>query len=341
MALLFVDSFDHYPSADRLLKWTANYTNATSISAGNGRFGTAALKCTAQTSGQGIRKTFPSTYAGGVIGFAYRASALQSGLGIFLIMDGTSEQLAFILNASGQVEVRRGNVGGTYITNGTIPLTGNVWYYLEFKVSINSVGGTIDTKVNGVADISYTGDTNNTANNYFTGIAFYNNSSSNDTYIDDLYVLSSVGSPNDYLGDSRVECLFPNGNGNSSMFDGSDGNQVDNYLLVDEADSDEDTTYVESADVNDKDTYAYGDLATTSGTVHAVCPIPYHRKTASGSKTLVTVARTGGGTEEDSAAKVVLDSYTYGPDYRTTKPGGGAWTVSDVNAAEFGIKVAS
>lgn len=341
MALLFVDSFDHYPSADRLLKWTANWSNGVTISAGNGRFGTAALRAAPQTGGQGIRKTFPSTYAGGVIGFAYKPSAITAGLGVCLVLDGTSEQVSFILNSSGQIEARRGGTGGTLITNGSIQLSANVWHYLEFKVNINSSGGTLDLKINGTADLTYTGDTNNTANNYFNGIAFFNNSSTLDAYWDDVYVLSSVGSPNDYLGDSRVECLFPNGNGNSSMFDGSDGNQVDNYLLVDEADSDEDTTYVESADVNDKDTYAYGDLATTSGTVHAVCPIPYHRKTASGSKTLVTVARTGGGTEEDSAAKVVLDSYTYGPDYRTTKPGGGAWTVSDVNAAEFGIKVAS
>src|SRR5512139_2373999 len=224
MAVVFVDSFDHYPTADRLLKWTANWTNAASISAGNGRFGTAALRCGAQTGGQGIRKGFPSSYSGGVIGFAYKASAIAAGLGIFIVLDGTTEQLSFTMNASGQVEARRGNISGTVIATGSAVMSADVWYYLEFKVSINSVGGTIDTTVNGVADISYTGDTNATANNSFSGIAFTNNSNATNTTYDDLYVLSNSGSPNDFLGDSRVECLFPSGNGNSSQFDGSDGN---------------------------------------------------------------------------------------------------------------------
>jgi hypothetical protein len=41
----------------------------------------------------------------------------------------------------------------------------------------------------------------------------------------------------------------------------------------------------------------------------------------------------------DSAVKTLTTDYIYLPDIRETKPGGGAWTITDVNNAEFGIKI--
>jgi hypothetical protein len=144
---------------------------------------------------------------------------------------------------------------------------------------------------------------------------------------------------NDYLGDIRVECLFPNGDGASSAFVGSDGNSVNNYLLVDETVPNDDTDYVQGTVVGDKDTYAYQDLTTTAGSVYGVNIIPRHRKADAGGRTAVTVGRESGGTEADSSAITILDSYIYNYDIRETKPSGGAWSISEVNGAQFGMKV--
>ena len=164
-------------------------------------------------------------------------------------------------------------------------------------------------------------------------------SAGGDIVMDDIYVCDDTGGTNnDFLGDIRVEALLPNGNGNSSQFDGSDGNTTDNYLLVDDATPNDDTDYVESPDSGDKDTYAYGNLASSTGSVYGVQICPYARKTESGIRNLKTVARLSG-TETDGPERPVGDSYAYMPDIRETKPGGGAWSISDVNSAEFGQKV--
>jgi hypothetical protein len=159
------------------------------------------------------------------------------------------------------------------------------------------------------------------------------------TDFDDLYVCDGTGSApaNDFLGDCRVEAIFPSGNGNSSVLVGSDGNSTDNYLLVDEA-APNTTDYVESSTVTDKDTYAYGNLAATTGTVFGVQPVPFAAKTDAGTRSIVSVARVSA-TEVDSAAKTLSTTYTYYPDVREAKPGGGAWAIGDVNGAEFGVKI--
>src|SRR5437764_673985 len=52
-------------------------------------------------------------------------------------------------------------------------------------------------------------------------------------YLDDLYVCDATGTTNNtFLGDVRVHTLVPSGNGTDSGLTGSDGNQVNNYQLV-------------------------------------------------------------------------------------------------------------
>jgi hypothetical protein len=66
--------------------------------------------------------------------------------------------------------------------------------------------------------------------------------------------------------------------------------------------------------------------------------LPYAAKTNAGVRSIASVARLSG-TEVDSSDKALSVSYAYLPDIRETKPGGGAWSISDVNSAEFGVKV--
>jgi hypothetical protein len=168
----------------------------------------------------------------------------------------------------------------------------------------------------------------------------YNGSTNTSAHYDDIYICDLSGSANnDFLGDIKVAALFPNGNGNSSQLDGSDGNTTDNYLLVDEAAPDGDTTYVESADIGDKDTYAFENLG-NAGSVKGVQIVPRVRKTDAGERSIVSVARLSA-TEEDGPEKALSTSYVYLPDIREEKPGGGDWTVTDVNNAEFGVKVSA
>ena len=162
--------------------------------------------------------------------------------------------------------------------------------------------------------------------------------------IDDLYILDNVdsgiaGMPNDdFLGDVRVEVIRPSGNGNSSDWIGQDANSTDNYLNVDETTPDGDTTYNESDVVDDKDTYAYSNLSTVSGTVYGVLPTPYIRKTDSGTREFASVARLST-TEDDGPSTPLSTSYQYLQNALDGNPDGDPWTIADVNSAEFGPKV--
>jgi hypothetical protein len=230
-------------------------------------------------------------------------------------------------------------VGATVIgTSAAGAVVFDQWNYVEARILVADSGGTFELRVNGTAVISFTGDTRNggaTAN--IDCVRIYGRNGTTHDY-DDLYVLDNTGSENTtFLGDVAIECLRPNGNGNSSQWVGSDGNSTDNYQLVD------DTTvnvsdYVQSSTSGHKDTYAYSDLTATTGTIAAVQVVSYVAKTPGTALSVQQVARSGG--TETAGAPRALGGWVPITDVFEVKPGSGAWTISDVNAAEFGIQVA-
>jgi hypothetical protein len=255
------------------------------------------------------------------------------------LQNGAVEQVDLYFDSGTQrFSVRRG--GTVVLGTGTKQLQASTWYYVELHLVLSDTVGVVHLKVDNVTDISLTNQ--DTINSGATAEKFTLGEGGAIFHYDDFYVCDGTGAAptNTFLGDVRVEALYPNGNGASSQWVGQDANSTDNYLLVDETASDDDTTYVESSTVGNKDTYAYGNLTPATGTVYAVQILPWAKKTDAGSRSIVTVARLSAGTEADSAAITLPSSYTYvAQDIRETKPGGGAWSITDVNDAQFGVKV--
>ena len=340
MALVFCDSFDHYATADRLKKWTADAGSGSPTVSSGGRFGNRLVCASSATAVNGLSKTVTSlaTY---VVGFAFQYDSLLAGdLIFFNVLDSGTSHLDLRLTNTGTVRITR---NGTTLATGATVLSATTWYYLELKFTIaDAPNGVYDLHINGVSEFSSsTADTRNGANASVNQIVLRGGSISGQSMsFDDFYLLTtSGGAPtNDFLGDVRIQALFPDGNGNSSNFDGSDGNSTDNYLLVDESTPNGDTDYVASGDVNDKDTYTYTNLSPGTGTVYGIQHLPYARKTDAGARSICTVDRLSA-TEVDSANKALTTTYLYLPDISEAKPGGGVWTVTDVNSAEFGHKV--
>ena len=349
--LIFSESFDHWPTDAHLRKWTDEFTNDIVIEAGEGRFSTRGGHVLNPSSNFanpcGIQRTIPesATY---IVGFAFRPG----------LTNGTNPIIGFRYFNTTQVDVRFASGtnllsvtrNGTTLETGTTALTLDVWYYIELKATIHDTTGSYELRINGVTEASDTNvDTNAQGfaniNQLMLGSITNVNTQQTLGYYDDLYLCDTVDSGvggvpnNDFLGDVKVVAIFPNGNGNSSQFDGSDGNSTDNYLLVDEQDWDSDTTYVESNTATEKDTYAYSDV-TGTGTVYGVHILPGARKTDAGTRSGVTVARLSG-TETDGPVFAPGVSYQYWADIREAKPGGGSWSIANVNSAEFGVKVNS
>jgi hypothetical protein len=328
--LRFFDGFDHYTNADFLKKWTSwsNTMNLVAARNGNG------LSIASRWAEKVI-----DAQSEWIVGFAFSFGATSGPIMAFF--NGATKQVDLYWdNTTGKLSVRR--AGTTTLGTTTATFSQGVFYFVELRIVISDTVGVVQLKVDGATVLNLSSQDTLNSGSTADRVRFGDGGSSNvPGTVDDLYICDGSGSSpyNTFLGDCKVETRMPNGNGNSSQLVGNDGNSTDNYLLVDETTPNSDTDYVESSTVGDKDTYTYQDLATATGTVYAVQILPYAKKTDAGSRSIVTVARLSG-TEVDSAAATLASTYSYpSQEIRTTKPGGGAWTISDVNSAEFGVKV--
>lgn len=341
MALRFIDSFDHYASADILQKWSTTAGGTAPTIVASGRRSTSCLRISGAVS-SGIIKTFDSQ-ATWVIGCAMNIS-VAPGVAIQLItcMDAGTEHLRLRLNTDGTISVLRG--GSTVLSTSVTPVTFGSFFYLEWKFTINDTTGSYDVRFNGASITSGTGaDTRNGANSTANQIQFRGASTPGGNYdIDDVYICDGTGSANnDFLGDVRVDCYMPSGNGNSSQLTGSDGNSTDNYQLVDEVSQNGDTDYVYSATVNQKDTYAYTDMSHTPTSIFGLQINMTAKKDDSGTRSIAAVTRSGG-TDTDGTSQALSTSYICYREVSEVDPNtAAAWTRTNLNNAEFGVKVAA
>lgn len=340
MALRFIDSFQHYTTATILDKWSALSNSPTVVGTGSGRWGGQSMQ---QGDIDWLVKTIDSQ-ATWIMGVAYIQVAAPQGSfqPIMELRDNGTIHTQLMVRSDGRLETARNgsSLGGISTTSvGT-----GAWFYIEQLVTIHDTAGVFQVRINGSLEINQSSiDTRNGANSSANqvGIRGTLGGSNHNWKANDFYACDTSGSAptNTFLGDCRIECLNPDGNGNSSQLVGSDSNSTDNYLLVDEA-LPNDADYVESSTPGDKDTYTYANLATATGLIYGVQPCLRAQKTDAGSRTIVSVARLSG-TEVDSAAVTLGTGIGNFYDIRETKPGGGSWGISDVNSAEFGVKIAS
>jgi hypothetical protein len=319
--------------ADYAGKWTG--VNANAIAPANGRAGNG-LRCTQLTSG--VSRVFDAQ-ATWVLGFALRVNAASSDT-ICYFLDGGTLHCGVALNASLVPFAWRGAVG-TVLGTGSSGLTANTWAYVEVKVTINDTTGSVHVRVNGAPVLALTNvDTRNAGNPTANAVRLGStgNLSTSVFEYDDIYIFDGTGSVNnDFAGDCRVAAVRPTGAGATAAWTPSAGA---NYACVDEAPPNADTDYVSSATAGQTDTYAFADLAVI-GTVKAVQATAVVRKDDAGTRTLALVARPGG-TDRPGATQAVGDSYGSLSEIWNTNPDtAGAWTVAELNAGEWGVKLVS
>lgn len=287
--------------------------------------------------------SFPAS-AALIAGFAIKFSEiLTTAAWLTLRGDaGATSHLNVIFDSVGHLVLRRGT---TTLATSAQTASAGVWYYLEVKATIADAGGVCVVRVDGVDWINFTGDTRNagtaTTIDSLRLIGAGSGTSGTITW-DDMYVCDGTGAApyNDFIGDHKVETLRPAGNGASSQFVGSDGNSVDNYLLVNEVTPDP-ADYVGSGVAGSRDLYDTGDLAaTTSGTVRAVQVQLYAAKSDAGTATVKTAIRSPSGVVDASTAQPLSTTYAMlnGP-IRLTDPDGAAWTIGTVNGMQVGAEV--
>lgn len=251
-------------------------------------------------------------------------------------------------NIMGSVRSTAANVLAAYTGSATLAATGtktvqnSLWHLIEIHVKIADAGN-IDTKVDGQADIAYSGDTKPAAATAATtiGVGSDGNTFGIGTF-DDFTVNDTTGGVEDsYPGDVRYVPVYPTGNGTTSGLTGSDGNQVNNYQLADDlatGNNDGDTTYNKATAADQYDTYATTDPTLQDGTVLRLIVKAVARKTNAALATTARLElRDSGGTNRDSGSDLTLSgSYGVITGIWDTDPNTGvAWDGAGLNGAEL------
>lgn len=339
MSLLFMDGFDHYVSADIAKKWTSKGTSTT-VQTTSGRRGGGCL-WSSGNSAYLASKTIPST-SSFVIGFAlYTLAHSNNATRLCALQQSSTAQCELYLGIDGTLRVGR---NGTVVATSSLAIPLLQWVYVEWKFTIaDSISAnSCIVRVNGVDWINAAAgiDLKNhstlaTANELLLGSLSIGGG---EIRQDDFYLCDQSGSVNnDFLGDVRIDTLYPNGDGNYSQFTPSTG--TTHYTLVDET-APNTTDYVDGTNVGDRDSYALQDLAAlASQTIYAVQVNAAVAKDDAGAKNASTFVRHGG-TNGDGASAALGTSQAYiSQVYETNPNGGGAWTESAVNGMEAGVRV--
>lgn len=134
---------------------------------------------------------------------------------------------------------------GSKVADGTKPVWDTTrWHHVQLYV-FSDDSGKIYTKVDGLADISYSGDTKPSSASDINYVYFWadNLSATYEWYVDD-FTFGTAGSESDWPGDIRYDVLVPTADTATQQWDMSTG--VSAYALIDEvAPSDTDNIYTE------------------------------------------------------------------------------------------------
>jgi hypothetical protein len=277
-----------------------------------------------------VEKNIPSnaTYY-----FAKKFYLNQTGTGaIISAREGGTVHVNLVSLYSGgsfYISARRAN---TQVASTGYIISPYVWYFLETYIYVHDSEGRIVVKLTGNTVIDFTGDTRNagtgTIDNFRLGYDAYNQSLN--WLVDDLVVDDS-----NWIGDTRIVGLSPGGAGNSTQWDPSAGS---NYACVDEVPA-SDADYV-STNVNDEiDTYSLADLSISPYSIKSVQVMARARKEgASTPQNIALVARTGG-TDYPGADQALSTAFMGHAKLWEQNPNTAvAWTESDVNGLEAGVK---
>lgn len=362
MALLWCDGFDHYGNDETNLTdgpW-AEIGGVHTLSTARPRTGTHSMRYTPTTVGFGIaRRVFGAALTTAGASMAFYTPNLPSTNDLMALLRfrdaANADQVSIILQTTGAVAVYRGNASsGTLLATSTDLVTADSWNHLEAKVTIadaGSPGGAVEVRLNNVTIIDISGiDTQNTGNAETSQVCFLGKVSSGLLFgvsaidWDDVFAWDTSGSQNnDFLGDQQVLTLFPNQD--TAQADWTQNTGATEVSAIDEADPDDDTTYVAATAAAQVSEYELDDLPATVSAISAIQLTGRMKKTDAGTarvqQSLVSsaVGSPPAPAEFNGSDRNITTEYTYWPDISETDPATGApWARAAVNSAKYKIE---
>ena len=353
MSLLFIEGFDDGlmgTSGVPLGKWTEVNGNNSGVHADFGRNGIG-FRGGASLGGSYvwmIKNHISDSHDTWIVGIAVREKANDhfdndagaSTISFRSVADGVIH-LGVGLGAQHRIRAIHGD--DTVLGVSAIDTwASDAWNHLEVKVVIHDTAGSVVARLNGTTVLNLTSqDTRNGGTLAEVDAIGHGGHRLLQTEMDDIHHLNGAGSAphNDFLNDARVIPLFPDGNGNYSNLTGSDADQTDNYLQVDENPIPVTTDYNGSGTPGDEDTYTLDNHGVAAGTVHGIQVINYATKSDTGTIGGRNIIRTNSldfvGSDQNMTLSHVPVRTVWEDNPDTTS----LWTLSEIDALEAGFEV--
>jgi len=232
-------------------------------------------------------------------------------------------------------------VNGALVGSASVSLAAAAWGRVEVYYKMADSGGVYDVKLDGVTVISFSGDTKPSTYTTIDNFHFTANTSF-DFWIDDLALNDMTGDThNSWCGDGHIELRRDAGNGDRSDWAGSDGNSVDNYLLVDDVTPDGDATYIFDSTPGNQDMSTVESWDGTYKQVQFAWP-EMRVRGETGNEQLTAGVKTNGAVHMDSAQALTTQysrvvGYLMEVNPQSLLP----WSEAEINAAQSVVETAA
>ena len=352
MALLFADGFDIYADAADVLKgqWYRENAGNQTFSASNGRYSGGCIQNTVSTNGWHLGVGSIPNATTIFIAFHYYCVTNTGNGADDAILQGFSQSGNSLFkigtNSSGDLRAyAQGVTTTTTVGTSAAAFSNATWHWVEVKIVLGTTNtdGEITVQVNGTQLINATGiDTflNSTATGRLESFGFYGGTG--DCRFDDVIIYDSTGSHmNNFLGETKIETIIPNGDGSTldwTASGGTDFSTVDDGIGV----ADDDTTYLSSSTATDVTELQMSNLSNNPTQIHGVQVRTRSRKEDAGARTYRTYAKSGASTENGITLGLTTAYCWRRNGVHYVDPNTSiAWTGSGVNGMHVGLELLS
>ncbi len=219
-------------------------------------------------------------------------------------------------------------VGGVKVASGQVRVTAQ-WHNVQMRVYLANSGGYIQTKIDGIADIAYSGDTLSGADSDITSVYLGVAGTYGQGYWDDL-VMGTGGWP----GDIRADPLPSSADTATEEWTPSTG--ADSSAMVDDIPAD-DAEYLSSTVNGQQSILALTDWDDTDKLPKfAVAWVRAKKDTATAQQ--IKIIDSDGINERVDSAQDLLTSWKYIRNLMLTAPDAAAWEDADVDALQLGVE---
>ncbi len=298
----------------------------------------------------GVRRLLPTTPTTFIVGF--RAAFMSDMTNYVFFNDASAnEQFHLEFTPTGQIRVVRNATVLVTTAAGTVPGTHSAssptafnWVYVEVGATISPTAGAVTVRVSGVTVVNLTNvNTNNATAG--TTISFIDWGGASASLVAPnglmhIYISDTTGAApwNTFLGDVRVQTLYPTGNDSVQFTANGLASNWQNAALALPVPG---TDYNASSTVGQQDTFAMAPISTTIGAVYGVNVKPLLFKSDAGARSGQTVLKSGATTALGTSTPLLATATQMHTMYQTDPNTSAQWALAAVNAAKPGYKISA